>query len=92
MVLGRELRGGVGADERLEAGLDVGHAEGGGEHVISVPGDGAALRLGRDQRRDASEMLGLMTSRRMGRGPAVVQRGAAAWAAAGQEAAAARLR
>jgi hypothetical protein len=49
VVLGRQLRRGIGADQGLEAGLDVGHAEGRGEHVHGGAGRRAAPRLGADQ-------------------------------------------
>jgi hypothetical protein len=58
-VLGGERRGGVGADQRLEARLDVGHAERRGQHAHVVPGAARAARLGRDQVGDALRGVGI---------------------------------
>ena len=59
VVLGRELRGGVGADQRLEARLDVGHAERRRQHVDLGARRRRAPRLGADQVRDAVRDVGV---------------------------------
>jgi nitroreductase len=53
VVLGRELCRRIGADQRLEAGFDVGHAEGRRQHLDLGVRRGRAQGLGADEIRDA---------------------------------------